>query len=160
MARFTIGRGLDKYLEQLGNLEHRADGLAGRAIYEGAKIIADKIRSNIEALPVQKSAPARGMRREPTQAEIDGCLAGLGIAKKRVEDGYINVKVGMDGYNSRVTEKYPKGHPNAMIARSINIGTTYINRNPFITKAVRSTKAAAEEKMKEVIEQGIEDTMR
>ena len=158
MAKMTVGKGLDEYLEKLGNLQEISPGLAGRAIYEGAKIVADQIRSNIEALPVQ-NGPVKG-RRDPYQDEIDGMLAGLGIAKKRVEGGYVNVKIGMDGYNSRVTEKYPKGHPNAMIARSINIGTTFVNRNPFITKAVRSTKAAAEEKMKEVIEQGIEDAMR
>ena len=160
MAKMTVGKGLEEYLEKLGNLQEISPGLAGRAIYEGAKIVTDQIRANIQALPVQTGGVKKGERRDPYKEEIDGMLEGLGIAKKRVEDGYINVKVGMDGYNSRVTEKYPKGHPNAMIARSINIGTTYINRNPFITKAVRSTKAAAEEKMKEVIEQGIEETMR
>ena len=158
MAKMTVGKGLDKYLEQLGNLEFRSDGLAGRAIYEGAKIVADQIRSNIQSLPVQ-SGPVKG-RRDQYQDEVDGMLAGLGIAKKRVDGGYINVKIGMDGYNSRVTEKYPKGHPNAMIARSINIGTTFMNRHPFINSAVRSTKAQAEEKMKEVIEKGIEETMQ
>lgn len=158
MAKFTVGKGLEEYLEKLGNLQDISPGLAGRAIYEGAKIVADQIHANIQALPVQ-TGPVKG-RRDPYQDEVDGLLAGLGIAKKRVEDGYINVKIGMDGYNSRVTEKYPKGHPNAMVARSINIGTTFVNRHPFINQAVRSTKAAAEEKMKEVIENGIEETMR
>lgn len=158
MAKFNVGKGLEEYLEKLGNLQDISPGLAGRAIYEGAKIVADQIRANIQALPVQ-TGPVKG-RRDPYQDEVDGLLAGLGIAKKRVEGGYINVKIGMDGYNSRVTEKYPKGHPNAMIARSINIGTTFVNRHPFINQAVRSTKAAAEEKMKEVIETGIEETMR
>ena len=158
MAKFNVGKGLEEYLEKLGNLQDISPGLAGRAIYEGAKIVADQIHANIQALPVQ-NGPVKG-RRDPYQDEVDGLLAGLGIAKKRVEDGYINVKIGMDGYNSRVTEKYPKGHPNAMIARSINIGTTFVNRHPFINQAVRSTKAAAEEKMKEVIENGIEETMR
>ena len=158
MAKFTVGKGLEEYLAKLGNLQDISPGLAGRAIYEGAKIVADQIHANIQALPVQ-NGPVKG-RRDPYQDEVDGLLAGLGIAKKRVENGYINVKIGMDGYNSRVTEKYPKGHPNAMIARSINIGTTFVNRHPFINQAVRSTKAAAEEKMKEVIETGIEETMR
>lgn len=158
MAKFTVGNGLTKYLEQLGNLADRADGLAGRAIYEGAKIVADKIHENIEALPVQ-DGPVKGLRRDPSQAEKDGLLAGLGVAKKRDDGGFINVKIGMDGYNSHVTEKYPKGHPNAMIARAINAGSTYMNRYPFIDNAVRSTKTAAEEAMKEVIEEGIQETM-
>lgn len=159
MAKMTVGKGLDQYLAQLGNLEDRADGLAGRAIYEGAKIVADKVRANIESLPVQEG-PVKGKRRDPYQDEKDGLLAGLGIAKKKVNDGFINVKIGMDGYNSRVTEKYPKGHPNAMIARSINAGTTFMNRHPFINSAVNSSKAAAEEKMKEIIEEGINKEMQ
>lgn len=158
MAKFTVGKGLDEYIKQLGDLEFRSDGIAGRAIYEGAKIVTDQIRANIQALPVQ-NGPVKG-RRDPYQDEIDGMLEGLGIAKKRVEDGYINVKVGMDGYNSRVTEKYPKGHPNSMIARTINAGSTWMNRHPFINNAVSSTKKAAEEAMKEIIEEGINETMQ
>lgn len=160
MPKFTVGKELDKYLAQLGNLEHRSDGLAGRAIYEGAKIVADKIRSNIEKMPVQKEPPKRGQRRDPYQDEINGLLDGLGISKKRVDDGFINVKIGMDGYNSKVTEMYPNGHPNAMIARSINIGTTFMNKHPFITQAVTSQKKAVVEKMKEIIEEGINKEMQ
>ena len=159
MAKLTVGTGLTKYLEQLGNLADRADGMAGRAIYEGAKIVADQIRSNIQALPVQDGTPRTGTRRNPTQVEKDGMLAGLGVAKKQDDGGFINVKIGMDGYNSHVTEKYPKGHPNAMIARTINAGSTYMNRIPFIDNAVRATKAAAEKAMEEVINEGIEETM-
>lgn len=159
MAKFTIGKGLEEYLEKLGNLQEISPGLAGRAIYEGAKIVADKIRKNIESLPVQEG-PVKGKRRDPYPDEKDGLLDGLGVAKKKVNDGFINVKIGMDGYNSRVTTKYPKGHPNAMIARTINAGSTFMNRHPFITSAVNSSRAAAEEKMKEIIEEGIKKEMQ
>lgn len=160
MAKFAVGKGLDDYIKQLGDLEYRADGLAGRAIYEGAKVVADKIRANIEALPVQTGSPKRGEKRDPTQVEKDGMLAGLGVAKKQVSDGFINVKIGMDGYNEHVTQKYPKGHPNSMIARTINAGSTWMNRHPVITQAVTSQKKAVEEKMREIIEDGINETMQ
>lgn len=163
MAKFTVGKGLDEYLQQLENLQDRTDGLAGRAIYEGAKIVADKIRANIEALPVQ-SGPVKktkkGYRRDPTQVEKDGLLAGLGVSKKRVKDGFINVKIGMDGYNSHVTEKYPQGHPNAMVLRSIEAGSTYMKRHRVVNNAVFATRDKAEEAMKQVIEQGIEETVK
>ena len=160
MAKFKVGKGLTEYLEQLGNLSERADGLAGRAIFEGAKIVADQIHANIASLPVQNGPVKNGVRRDPTQVEIDGMLAGLGIAKKQVDGGFINVKIGMDGYNAHVTDKYPKGHANAMVARTINAGSTWMNRHPFINSAVNATKKKAEEAMKEVIENGIEETMR
>jgi len=159
MAKFTVGKGLNEYLEQLGNLEYQADGMAGQAIYEGAKIVADKIHANIASLPVQNGPVKNGVRRDPTQVEIDGMLQGLGIAKKQVDGGFINVKIGMDGYNAHVTDKYPKGHANAMVARTINAGSTWMNRHPFIDDAVRATKKQAEEAMKEKIEESIKETM-
>ena len=159
MAKFTVGKGLNEYLEQLGNLEYQADGMAGQAIFEGAKIVADKIHANIASLPVQNGPVKNGVRRDPTQVEIDGMLAGLGIAKKQVDGGFINVKIGMDGYNDHVTDKYPKGHANAMVARTINAGSTWMNRHPFIDDAVRATKKQAEEAMKEKIEESIKETM-
>jgi len=160
MAKWTVGKGLDDYIARLGNLEYKAPGVCGMAIYQGAKIVADKIRSNIEALPVAESKSTKGGRRNPTQAEKDGLLEGLGVAKKQTDGSFINVKIGMDGYNSDVTAKYPNGKPNAMIARSIESGTTFMNRIPFISRAVSSTKAAAEAAMKDEVDKQIAKIMK
>jgi len=157
MARLTVGKGVDDYIASLDDLKYRVPEIAGRAIYQGADVVADQIRANIQALPVQQGR-SRG-RRDPTQKEKDGLLEGLGIAKKRTENGNINVKIGMDGYNSDVTEKYPNGKPNAMIAHAIESGTTFINRHPFISNAVRSTKSAAEEAMAAEVDKQIEEIM-
>ena len=155
MAKMTIGKGMDEYLAKLGNLEFAAPGLVGRAIFEGAKVVADLVRAEIEALPTAESkrvAPPR----DPTQVEKDGLLDGLGVAKKKNDSGYINVKIGMDGYNTDKTKKYPRGKPNAMIARSIESGSTVMKRNAFISRAVNKTKKNAEAAMQKVIEEGIE----
>ena len=50
----------------------------------------------------------------------------------------------MDGYNSTVTKKYPKGQPNAMIIRALESGTSFRSRNPVITRATNAAKGAAE----------------
>lgn len=157
MAKFTVGRGLDEYIATLGNLEFKAPGVCGMAIYQGAKVVADQIKANIEALPVAEKGGTG--RRNPTQVEKDGLLDGLGIAKKKNENGFINVKIGMDGYNKDVTTKYPKGKPNAMIARSIESGNTFMQRNPFITSAVRSSRAAAEAAMAAEVDRQISKIM-
>lgn len=160
MAKFTIGHGLDDYIKQLGEVAENTGKWTGQAIFAGAEIVADEIRKQIQALPVQEGSAKHGTRRNPSAVEIQGMLDGLGVAKKRVTNGFSNVKIGMDGYNSHVTDKYPQGHPNAMVARSILAGTTFMNRIPFVDQAVSAVRAAAEDKMREVIEQGIEDTMR
>ena len=159
MAKMTIGKGMDEYLAKLGNLEFAAPGLVGQAIYEGAKVVADQVRAEIEALPTAESKRV-AVPRDPTQVEKDGLLDGLGVAKKKNDSGYINVKIGMDGYNTDKTKKYPQGKPNAMIARSIESGSTVMKRNAFISRAVNKTKKEAEAAMQKVIEEGIEKIVK
>lgn len=159
MARMTIGTGVDEYIASLDKLKYKVPEIAGKAIYQGAAIVADQIRANIEALPTEEKNSRNRGRREPTQAEKAGLLEGLGVAKKRTENGNVNVKIGMDGYNSDVTEKYPKGKPNAMIARSIESGTSFTVRHPFISSAVRAKKEAAEEAMRAEVDKQLEEIM-
>ena len=115
MAKFQVGNGIDNYIQQLQDLEFATDDILGRAIYIGAGIITDAIRTNIQALP--KSVCS--------DVQKEGLLSGLGISRMQADNGYFNVKVGFDGYNKHITKKYPRGHANAMIARSIESGTSF-----------------------------------
>lgn len=149
MAKFQVGPGMDKYLSQLQNLEFQTDEMIGNAIYKGADIVADAIKANIQNLPSSAC----------TETEKAGLLSGFGIAKMQDENGYFNVKAGFDGYNEDVTKRYPRGKPNSMIARSIEGGTSWKPKHPFIGPAVRATKDQAEQVMAEEIEKNIKSTM-
>ncbi len=149
VAKFQVGSGIDEYISQLQNLEYRSDELIGRAIYKGADIVADAIKANIQSLPASACS----------DVEKAGLLSGFGIAKMQDENGYFNVKAGFDGYNDDVTKKWPRGKPNSMIARSIEGGTSWKAKHPFIAPAVRATKDAAEKAMAEEIDKGINETM-
>lgn len=155
MARFNISPELLKYQKQLMELNVKTrQYLIGQAVYKGAGIVADAVRENIEGLKESDSS-----RLGVTQKQKQGLLRGLGISKMKVEEGYANVKIGFKGYNKHVSNTYPKGQPNAMIARSLEKGTSYAPGQPFVRPAVRRTKAAAENAMKDVIESGIEKIM-
>ena len=149
MAKFQVGPGMDKYLSKLQNLEFQTDEMIGNAIYKGADIVADAIKANIQNLPSSAC----------TETEKAGLLSGFGIAKMQDENGYFNVKAGFDGYNEDVTKRYPRGKPNSMIARSIEGGTSWKPKHPFIGPAVRTTKDQAEQVMAEEIEKQIKSTM-
>lgn len=149
MAKFQVGPGVDKYLSQLQNLEFQTDEMIGNAIYKGADIVADAIKANIQNLPSSAC----------TETEKAGLLSGFGIAKMQDENGYFNVKAGFDGYNEDATKRYPRGKPNSMIARSIEGGTSWKPKHPFIGPAVRATKDQAEQAMAEEIEKQIKSTM-
>lgn len=149
MAKYKVGKGLEEYIAKLGNLEFKAEETVGRAIYKGADIIADAIKANIQGLPSSAC----------TDVEKKGLLSGFGIAKKQNSGGLINVKVGFDGYNTDRTKKYPNGKPNSMIARSIEGGTSWKPKHPFVAPAVRANTAAAEDAMRKELDKEIQSIM-
>ena len=158
MAKFDIGRGIDDYIAQLGNLADTSKDAVGRAVYEGAKVVADAIKKEIGAIPVDDHPPivANGNRIGTlTSKQKQGLVDGFGIAKMKDEGGYKNVKIGFAGYNTEVTKKYPNGQPNAMIARSVNSGTSFRKKNPFVDKTTRSVKSQAEEAMRKTVDEEI-----
>lgn len=160
MAKITFS-GLDTYMEQLERLGQNSENAAKMALYEGARIAADEMRESIQRLPTQeewgsKTEPAKGIKKVQKQ----GLLDGFGISPMQNEDGCINVKIGFHGYNAFKTKQYPNGQPNAMIARSVESGTSFQRKTPFVARAVRKTKQRAEAKMKEIFENEIEKIMK
>lgn len=144
MAKLYINPNIDTYIADLTKLFNESEEICKRAAYEGARIVADKCRSGIEGLPVRNFDKGSGMVNGVTASQKAGLLAGLGIAHFRNDGGFINVKIGMDGYNSTRTKQFPNGQPNALIIRALESGTSFRARNPVITRATNAAKGAAE----------------
>lgn len=149
-----VGKGLNEYLSMLGNLEMTAPDTVGRAIYAGADIVADAIKERIKDLPIDDN-PQQGAITGIRTIQKNGLLDGFGIAKKQTDNGYVNVKLGFDGYNKLKSKKYPNGQPNSMIARTFEAGNSFTKKIPFVGPAVRATKAQAEAKMQEIVDMEI-----
>ena len=144
--------GLDEYLRQLERLQGSSDQAIGKAIYEGAGVVAKVCAAAIKALPVSNQYDSNGI----TSVQKAGLIEGFGISHAQTDGYYRNVKLGFDGYNGQKTAKYPNGQPNSMIARSINSGSSYRRKNPFMDKATASSKGACEATMQRVIETEIQ----
>ena len=140
---------IDEYIYKLDQMHANTEEMIGRSIFPGAAIVTDAIRAGIEGIPEAPSHYARGMKTGLTASQKAGLLDGLGIAVMRNDGGFLNVKVGMDGYNSTVTKRWPKGQPNALIIRALESGTSFQARQPVIAPAIRSSRNAAIQKMKE-----------
>lgn len=169
MAKLTVGKGLDKYIGQLEALNSNTPEILGRSIYPGAKIVADAVKANIEKLPVSNK-PKRGTSADPidtiTSAQKQGLRDGFGISDMQKQGGYLNVKLGFAGYNSQISDtsksrkyKNPR-QPNVLIARAVENGTSFRKKHPFVSPAVRSTKAAAEKAMAEELDKEIAKKMQ
>ena len=149
MAKWIVGKGLNSYIEYLQKINAVTDEVIGEAVYEMAKVVADKVRSSIQALPTVSNEAniatyKKGYSRL-SDKEKQGLLDGFGVSPMQDDGGYINVKLGFDGYNSVKTKKYPQGQPNALIARVTESGSSYREKTPFIRPAVNASKKQAEQ---------------
>lgn len=140
MARIRF-YGLEEYEKKLSKLSAGSEAMADKAICAGAGIITDKIRQNISMIPRVSGVTADGLR------------DGLGITPLKNDNGFLNRKIGFDGYNA-------KGEANQKMARMFNSGTSKIRKTPFITSAVSATRKVAEEEMARVLEEEIEKAMK
>lgn len=164
MAKFKF-EGVDEYVSKLVSLSKVSEGVIKRAVYEGAGIVGDAFLDAIQALPeTGEGYPKRGyfptqMVRGVTAEQKQGLLDGFGYAKMENDNGYINTKIGFDGYNATKTAKYPNGQPNALIARSIESGTSKHQKTPFVRPAISKSKAKAEAAMAASVDKDINNTM-
>lgn len=162
MGTFKV-KGLRELEVRVGAL--RADlreSVIGPGLYAGADVMADAFRQGIEALPTaggfgSQEHPLAG----PSRAQKEALAESLGITPmQKGEKGVYNIKIGFDGYNRVRTKRWPNGQPNQMIARAVESGTTFMRANSFMKKAVSKHRRAALEKMKQTMEEKIEEIMQ
>ena len=149
MAKWIVGKGLNSYIAYLQSINAVTDEMIGEAVYDMAKVVADRVRANIQALPAVPNAANIATYRQGysrlSEPEKQGMLDGFGVSPMQDDNGYFNVKLGFDGYNSVKTKRYPKGQPNALIARVTESGSSYREKTPFIRPAVNASKKQAEQ---------------
>lgn len=161
MAKITFP-GLADYELMLSKLEDGSEEIIGKAVYAGAGIVADAIKSSIQSLPIVRGY---GTESNPlpggvTSAQKAGLIDGLGISRMQDDAGYLNVKIGFDGYNNTRTEKYPQGQPNQLVARGVESGTSWKQKKPFVRPAVTKSRKQAEDTMARIIDEEIEKLSR
>lgn len=151
MGRLIVGDGIDTYIADLERLAGPAlDEDMRRTIYEGAAVMIEAVKDEVEALPVYsgyRHADETHKLEGVSKVQKKGILEGLGIARMRYDGAFLNAKIGVDGYNAVKTKRWPNGQPNAMVVRSLESGTSFLKRSPVITKAVRKARPKVEETM-------------
>ena len=139
-------KGLDDTVFVLNRLTDKSEGVIKRALYDGAGILADAVRANIDTIKTGGPSDWERRRRETQKA---GLRAGLTTFKIEEAGGTIAGGVGFDGYNEL-------GQANRMIARVFNSGTSFSSRQPFFERAIRSARYAARQKVLSEIEDEID----
>lgn len=141
---YKVGKGIDKYIQNMTNLALESEEITKRGVYDGMKVVADAIVANIGSIPT-----GRGV----SEADKEALRSGFGISHIENRGGNINAKTGFAGRNS-------KGQKNASVARSIESGTSYRTKYSFVGTAGRAAKAAAEQAIAKTIDDEINKRMR
>ena len=147
MAKFQF-EGIDNYIAQLQKIYGDTEEIIGRSIYEGAGVVMRSVVSAIDGLTVDNSYGTEENKTiGPNSYQKEGLKRSVGITKMRRDGTFWNVKIGFDGYNGLRTKTWPQGQPNAMIARSVESGTSWMQKQPFMRKAENSSRVKCEQAM-------------
>jgi HK97 gp10 family phage protein len=142
MAKMAVMAGED-FAILLSKLEAKSEEIAAKAIFAGAEIVADQIKSNLT-----------GVLSKEATGEMLESFGVTPIGKDK--DGNWNAHVGFDGYSGKASKSYPKGTPNQLKARVLESGSSRQRKRPFVRPAIRSTKAEVIRKMNQIIKESIE----
>lgn len=148
--------GLTEVSEILTQMAEKAPAAASKAVYEGAGIVADEVRSQVGKIHAEPFHYAVFVTREPSLEEKAIVqAAGAGIAKFRKNGSEVETSVGFAkaGY----AELKGKMVPIAKIANAINSGTSFMKKQPFMRKAASSGGRKAMDAMKQSIEASFEE---
>ena len=163
MASLSV-TGLEEYQKAIEELGGSAKRIMKLAIYDGAKEIADAVRSRISSLHAEPNiegltAWVQKRQSKLTESQKDGLLSGLTLTKMQDSAGETYTKLTFSGYNSTRTRKYPQGQPNIMIAGSIESGTSATKKQPFVRPAVNEAKGRALKAMEQTADAEIKKIM-
>lgn len=148
LARITFKTG-DEYALKLSRLGDASEKVAKKAIYEGVNIVAGEMRKNLEGVP------------NIHHDQKEDLQESFGVTPIQKDDkGFWNAKIGFDGYGSHPTKAYPKGIPNQLLARAVESGTSFRSATPFVRRAVNATKKKSLEKMKQVVDEEVQNIMK
>ena len=145
MAKFKF-EGIEEYTESLAKIGgENAVKVLKYAVYPGAAVVANAIRSEIEV----------NHRRSGDLAE------SLTLSAMRNDDGYVNTKVTFSGYDSKKKSKrFPSGVPNAVKAASLESGNSRGQHGThFISKTVKSVSEKAINEMSKALDEKIGQIM-
>lgn len=157
MPTFKV-EGMDDFIDLCIKTDRTLTSVIGKSIYPAGKHMGNAIKKSILDIEVDDGShhTPHQLKKGPSSKQYKGLIESFGIAKMHAGNNGYNVKCGFDGYNEIKTKKYPKGQPNAMIARSVNKGTSFMVAQPFMDNTVSRETVKTIEIIRENFEKQME----
>ena len=142
--------GMTEISELLSTLEEAAPAIAAEALYEGAGTMSAAINSAAESIKTGPGSTREEARYATPEEKAAVLAAGAGIAKFDKTGTEVNTSVGYKSAGYAVIKGKTKPVP--LIVNSINSGTSFMHKQPFVRQAARSGGAKAMSVMTAFIE--------
>ena len=143
MAMTIKTDGLDHLAKMLAELGNKAQQAARAGLYDGAGIVADALNRGISSIQTETFQYAQpGQTRLPSPQEKAALERKVGIAKFRNMGDEVDTLIGIS-YDSGYTQISGKPKSVAVIARSINSGTSFMKKQPVFRRAKSQSQNAA-----------------
>lgn len=144
-------KGLDQLLKQMEQAGVNAEHVAAEGLYEGAGVMADAVSRAVQGIATEKFKYATGGKKRKASPEEKAIIenAKAGVAKFRKNGLKVQTSVGMQ--NAGYAQLGGKTVPIPLIVNSINSGTSFRVKQPFLRKAFSQNRAKAQN----AIENGI-----
>ena len=154
MAQMTFN-GTEKFADKLLALGNKGKDIAKMALYDGAGVVADALRAGVNTIPIETTRPFNGL----TAGDREDLANGVGIAKFDSADDGVTTAVSFNGYARRTEKNFPNGVPLALLARSLESGSSLREKHPFVRLAIKGAKNAALSAMAERADEEIRKVM-
>lgn len=146
-------KGLNEYVKKLENLSNHfnAEVCVENAVTKGSEVVSKMTLEELHKLPTddRKWVDPPDKRKGLRSFEKKDLIESWGITPLDIKRNLIDRKTGVDrGYNRA-------GTPNVVIARSLEKGTSFLEKNPVISRASRKARKPCLDAMQESLNEDI-----
>lgn len=159
MAKLTV-TGIDTFTSQLTRLASEAEKINRGALGDGAGYVADQIGQAIDSIPVRDESTHPHKLYGATDSELSQIRNNFGITKFRSSGGKTETSVGFHGYVDTPSAKFNNHIPTGMLVQCIEYGTEFRRPTHILSRAIKSVKSGATQKMQDYIDKEVGKIMK
>lgn len=145
--------GLDELIRKTEAMGKNPTGLVKRALYVGAGVMADAIKSAVASLPVDDMGTKKSPMSGVTAVEKEGLVSGIGISRMKAGAEKVEVVIGFAGTNA-------DGVKNTTTMRRVESGTSIRRKKPTIRPTANRTKMQAMDAMQDQFSKDLQDAYK
>lgn len=149
-------KGLKEYVAKLENLSNsfNAEVCVENAVTKGAEVVSEMTLDALRSMETDDTWAKDGSKRKSIRTyERDDLIKVWGVTPLQVKNNVVDRKTGVDyGYNRANT-------PNILVARAMEKGTSFMEKNPVISRTSRKARKPCLEAMQESLNNDINRIM-